>query len=939
MTPVAGTTTSDEPPGTDSPPPRYTVGALLGRGGMGAVYSARDTTLGRDVALKELPPEAVNTPGASARLAREAAITSRLDHPGIVSVYDRGFLEDGRPFYTMRLVRGETLARAAANTNTADARRQLVRNVLAAAEAVAAAHDAGVVHRDLKPSNILIGPHGETQVVDWGLATPTAAATPRWLGLPDAPTRGAVGTAPYMAPEQGRGEGADPRHDVWSLGHTLAEVVGGENAEIPAEIGAIIERATAPDIARRYPDASAFADDLLRWFEGRRVVAYDYSAGDLLRRTLRAWRRPLIVAAIGALALAVAVAGGWWSTTRALDRALEAEGDARAALADQRVQTAVVATKSGARESAERLALSVLQEREDPLARGVFAAFGRSERPTLLREAPAPVCVWTALPTGANWVLCSDGSAISRWEDGRVAWTTHVRAMSAEISGESVILSDVEGNTSVLNAKTGQLRGTWPLSGAVWSPETAPRVLWTGEGIFESAVPVSAGCAGRIRVASVNPAGRFAAMCDDGVLLLGDSTNPAATRVATDASGDHVAASIAWTPDGRVIVGTLRGRLYVLSGASGEVLTVGTTQLGALNTVAVSPDGGLAAVGGTLGGIGVWRVETGELVGEIPAASPRSFAFADGGLRVADGRLRTWQLPSGAPAVVHGSGGLADVGASPDGTHIATAAGDGKIRVTDLKTGVGQHLQLGDRVAKAVAFAPDGLRVLASGMAAPFLAWSDAGGWSAVAAARPLRRLAWLPDGSFVGADLIAGLYRWTVPDSPPEILALDRMFGDLERDADAFVTLDTLGNIDRWEGTTIGHLAARVDARAVASRGERLAIALPEAVEVRDAAGVRVLSVAGESLLDVALSTDGGRVAASGMSGDIRVWDVATGNLLGVLSGHTERVVALEFLADGDLVSASWDKTARIWDLGALDEPVADLAAQVAAAWGANPE
>ena len=372
--------------------PRYEVGALLGQGGMGTVHVARDRTLGRDVALKELRPELAEEAQAKGRLAREAAITSRLEHPSIVPVHDVGRLPDGRPYYTMRLVRGRTLARAAAEAQGAEDRRALVRHVLAAAEAVAAAHDAGIVHRDLKPANILIGRHGETQVIDWGLASPTPEAAARWGDLPGGALLGPVGSDRYMAPEQARGEAPDPRHDVWSLGRTLGRVVGGADEALPPELAAIVARATAALPADRYPDAGAFAEDLLRWFEGRRVGAYTYSPAELLRRTVAAWRLPLAVGGLGAAAVAVAVAVGFWQTSQGLERALEAE--AEEALAELRLDQAVSATLAGDRERAERLALGVLEHREDPLARGVLAAFGRASRPVLLREEAAPVCAW-----------------------------------------------------------------------------------------------------------------------------------------------------------------------------------------------------------------------------------------------------------------------------------------------------------------------------------------------------------------------------------------------------------------------------------------------------------------------------------------------------------------------------------------------------------------
>lgn len=306
-------------PEPDGSGPRYVVGALLGRGGMGEVRAARDTRLGRDVALEELAPERLADVVARARLAREAPVPSRLDHPGIVSVYDVGTRPDGRPYYAMRLVRGRTLGELAAATPP-DERRRLVRHVLAAAEAVAVAYEAGRVHRDLKPANLLVGAHDELPVVGGGLATPTALAASRWAGLPAPPPTGRVGTGPYLSPEQARGEPADPRDDVWAMAVTLREVLGAP----PPELAAVIARVTHPDRARRYPDAGAFAAELLRWFEGRRVEAHAHTPVGILRRAVQTWRVPLTVGGRGLLALAIAV--GWGGVA---DRPLAPPGGRR----------------------------------------------------------------------------------------------------------------------------------------------------------------------------------------------------------------------------------------------------------------------------------------------------------------------------------------------------------------------------------------------------------------------------------------------------------------------------------------------------------------------------------------------------------------------------------------------------------------------------------
>jgi serine/threonine protein kinase len=187
-------------PGQRGPgPQRYTRLRLHARGGLGEVHVAQDGELGREVALKELPPGRAQSPVHQARFLREAEITGGLEHPGIVPVYDLGRNPDGWPYYAMRFIRGEDLGVALRRfhaTKFADASgrelqlRRLLRRFLDVCDAVAYAHSRGVIHRDLKPDNIMLGPFGETLVVDWGVAKVIGQPKPRsarasreWAGL------------------------------------------------------------------------------------------------------------------------------------------------------------------------------------------------------------------------------------------------------------------------------------------------------------------------------------------------------------------------------------------------------------------------------------------------------------------------------------------------------------------------------------------------------------------------------------------------------------------------------------------------------------------------------------------------------------------------------------------------------------------------------------
>ncbi len=254
--------------------PRFAVGPLLGRGGMGAVYRAHDRELDRDVAIKVLALDAGGAEGDS-RIAREAQLLAQLEHPGIVAVYDRGTLADGRAYYVMRLVRGERLDQYASRAGQGE----LLRVFLRICDAVAFAHARGILHRDLKPGNVMIGEFGEALVLDWGIATNLRVAEPRE----------AAGTPGFMAPEQAIGDAAmDARVDVYGLGAILREIVRASSPRVPRPLAAIVARATAADPSARYAAAQDLAQDVRRWLDSEPVSAYREG---LVERAGRIYRR------------------------------------------------------------------------------------------------------------------------------------------------------------------------------------------------------------------------------------------------------------------------------------------------------------------------------------------------------------------------------------------------------------------------------------------------------------------------------------------------------------------------------------------------------------------------------------------------------------------------------------------------------------------------
>ena len=261
---------------------------LLGRGGMGDVYLAEDVNLGRKVALKLLPPAFRTNDERVSRFEREARATAALNHPSIVTVYEIGERQ-GQPFIAMEFVDGETLqARLSRGPMPeADALRAGTR----IADALAAAHNAGVIHRDLKPANLMLRRDGAVKVLDFGLARLLGhfsdSDTPE--DLPSATASGRVmGTPAYMAPEQWNGRPADARSDIYSLGCVLYELLTGRRATVERkrlaspELEKIVSRCLQPDPAKRWQSAADLLVHLIRAQSGgtrRRWMRIGLAAG------------------------------------------------------------------------------------------------------------------------------------------------------------------------------------------------------------------------------------------------------------------------------------------------------------------------------------------------------------------------------------------------------------------------------------------------------------------------------------------------------------------------------------------------------------------------------------------------------------------------------------------------------------------------------------
>jgi serine/threonine protein kinase len=228
----------------------YEVTSQIGKGGMGEVYQAKDTKLGRDVAIKVLPKEFALDTDRVARFQREAKLLASLNHPNIAAIYGLEKSE-GTHFLVMELIEGDTLKdRIKSGPIPVE---EALKLALQMAEALEAAHEKGVIHRDLKPANIKITPDGKVKVLDFGLAKAYVGDQDK-ISLADSPTISAaatqqgviLGTAAYMSPEQARGKPVDKRADIWAFGVVLYEMLTGKSLfsgeDVSSTLAKVLER-------------------------------------------------------------------------------------------------------------------------------------------------------------------------------------------------------------------------------------------------------------------------------------------------------------------------------------------------------------------------------------------------------------------------------------------------------------------------------------------------------------------------------------------------------------------------------------------------------------------------------------------------------------------------------------------------------------------------
>jgi serine/threonine-protein kinase len=382
-------------PSFDIPGGRYRVEGEIARGGMGAIFKGHDTELGRDIALKVLLESHAEKSSLAQRFVEEARIAGQLQHPGITPVYEMGKLADRRPYFTMKLVKGETLkALLEKRQDPGHDRPRFLKIFEQVCQTLSYAHARGVIHRDLKPANVMVGAFGEVQVMDWGLAKVLArgqdaipapgpsneAATLIRTGRGDTPesmshtqTGCALGTPAYMPPEQALGETdrLDARADVFGLGSILCEILTGRPPYEGPDQDAVVRKSIRGDLADAFSHLDTCGADPEIIHLARRCLAVEPAArpnnAGALTKELTAYlesvearlrqaelagaeararafeeskRRRLSLALAGSiLAMALLVSGGWvWLASQRAEQARQQAADEQEKILRERAE-------------------------------------------------------------------------------------------------------------------------------------------------------------------------------------------------------------------------------------------------------------------------------------------------------------------------------------------------------------------------------------------------------------------------------------------------------------------------------------------------------------------------------------------------------------------------------------------------------------------------
>jgi WD40 repeat protein/tRNA A-37 threonylcarbamoyl transferase component Bud32 len=883
---------------------RFRVLRPHAKGGLGAVYVALDTELHREVALKQILESYADDQTSRSRFLLEAEITGGLEHPGIVPVYGLGAYADGRPYYAMRFIRGDSLKEAIEQFHAdaalkADAGRRslelrkLLRRFIDICNAIDYAHSRGVLHRDIKPGNIIVGKYGETLVVDWGLAKAMGRSDPGSDERTLRPSSGsssaetlpgsALGTPAYMSPEQAEGdlERLGPRSDVYSLGATLYCLLTGRAPFTDGDINAVLRavrqgelrppRQVDPTVDRaleavclkamawrpedRYDSCRELAEEIERWMADEPVTAWREPVSVRARRWLKRFRTAVAAAA------ATLVAG-----VVGLSAVAVVQSGANSALETKNLQLTAANAATTQREQEARDQAELANRRLYVSRMYLVQRYWEDYNGELFQQ-------------GLEEQLPEKQLGIDRrgWE-----WYYWHRKFS---SGHTTL----KGHTD-------------PVARAAFSPD-GTRVASAGSNGTLKLWDVATGQeihALRGHTGSV----RSVAFSPDGTHLVSACSDDMTVRIWDVATGREIrslrenARNVVFNRDGsRLASASLDRTVRIWDAATGQEIG----SLSGRTGVAFSPDGTRLASFEDDRTVRIWDVATGQEIGSLKGRIGLlpQLAFSPDGARLAsaasDGTVKIFEVATGREirSLTGHAGGVSSVAISPDGTRLASAGGT--VKIWDVSTGQEiRSLKGHTGGVSSVAFSPDGTRVASAGGDQTVGIWNVAAGQENLALeghTGHVSSVAFSPDGrGLASASLDRTVKLWD------------------------FATVQEIRSLKGHTGSVMS-VAFSPDGRRLASASADGTAKLWDV-----ATGQEIRSLKGRT--GVAFSPDGTRLASIGDDQTVKLWDVATGQEIGSLRGHTGFVNYLAFSPDGTLLaSASFDQTVKLWDVATRQE------------------